>query len=200
MTRRRILLILSVAMVAAIVATFYQSALIGWWRGEAKYKGRYTNSWRAELRAYERIFGVMSDKRTNVKWFFVRQPTKWEEAFDKLFNSNAQNIDHSPPLQDGNAEAVPVLVELLQAPEANVRIIAAQGLEEIGPSASEAVPALQRALRDEDQEVAQASRQALRAINRNKLALDQARSLGMLPEADEADEPIVFDNGGEARK
>jgi hypothetical protein len=187
-------------MVAAIVATFYQSALIGWWRGEAKYKGRYTNSWRAELRAYERIFGVMSDKRTNVKWFFVRQPTKWEEAFDKLFNSNAQNIDHSPPLQDGNAEAVPVLVELLQAPEANVRIIAAQGLEEIGPSASEAVPALQRALRDEDQEVAQASRQALRAINRNKLALDQARSLGMLPEADEADEPIVFDNGGEARK
>jgi hypothetical protein len=164
-TRRRALLILGAAMVAAIVAAFNQSALIGWWRGEAKYKGRYTNSWRAELRAYERIFGMIGDGGTHVRWCFIRQPAKWEEIFDKLLNRHAQTIDHSPPLQDGDAEAVPVLVELLQAPEANVRIIAAQGLEGIGPPARKAIPALIALIDDEDEDVAFASRQALRAMD-----------------------------------
>jgi hypothetical protein len=41
--------ITGILVIAGLAGSLWQSELIGWWRGEAKYKGRYTNSWRAEL-------------------------------------------------------------------------------------------------------------------------------------------------------
>jgi hypothetical protein len=148
----------------AILATaaFYQSALIGWWRGEAKYKGRYTNSWRAEMRSYDTRFiaslGI-------VDWGFVRAPSKWEIWLAKLLPGYSPTVNQSPPLQDGDPEAVSLLLELLKAPEPIFRIMAASGLEKIGPPAREAVSALSALVNVEDGGVGIASRQALRAID-----------------------------------
>jgi hypothetical protein len=165
MTKRRKCLFVSLAVVAILVAAaYYQSDIIGWWRGEAKYKGRYTNSWRVELRSYEPL-GVGS--HGYVSWHFFRRHTKWEDWLSKVMPGKYQPIAPLSLVADGDPEAVPVLVELLSAPEPIVRMIAASGLERIGLPAREAIPALLALLEDEDELVANLSRQALHVIDPN---------------------------------
>ena len=101
----------------------------------------------------------------HMNWCFVRFPTEWDRLLQKILPGNRQSIWCPPPLQDGDIAAISVLVELLQAPEANVRTMAANGLERIGPPAQEAVPALLALLNDHDGDVSQASRQALGEID-----------------------------------
>jgi len=158
--RRRLLFCLAGVVILATLAV-YQSALIGWWRGEAKYKGRYTNSWRAELRGYDRI-GIGD---YGVDWIFVRRPSRLEVWLAKVMRGNAPKVHPPAPLQDGDPEAIPVLVELLKSPEPIVRIMAASGLQQIGSLASEAVPALSALVDDEDGDVAFTARQAIRIIH-----------------------------------
>jgi HEAT repeat protein len=79
--------------------------------------------------------------------------------------SPAPQHDSQPPLQDGDADAVAVLAELLQSSQRDVRIIAANGLERVGPEARKAVPALLVALKDEHGLVGQSAWQALNAID-----------------------------------
>jgi hypothetical protein len=148
--RRKLLLICLAALVILATAAFNQSALIGWWRGEAKYKGRYTNSWRAELRSYDNCFRISSE------WYFCHTPSRWEQWLSKILpNSSQLSNRFDPPWEDGDPEAIPVLVELLKSPERHVRIIAAYGLEIIGPPARDAIPALlAMLLRDDDEDVA----------------------------------------------
>jgi hypothetical protein len=155
-------------MIVLVVAVFNQSALIGWWRGEAKYKGRYTNSWRAELRTYKyrghAFYGCWGG--SDSMWFFEREPSKWEEwlgcVLPKGFPSKR---DSAPPLQDGDPNAIRVLIELLEAPEQNVRIQAANALERTGEAARDAIPALLAMLKIQDWEAALAAREAVRAID-----------------------------------
>jgi hypothetical protein len=148
-------------VVILATAAFYQSALIGWWRGEAKYKGRYTNSWRTELRAYDHYFRISSD------WYFFRTPSRWDPWFSKILpKSFTSNDRFDPPWKDGDPEAIPVLLELLQAHEPHVRIIAASGLETIGPAARDTIPALLAMLRDDnDEDVACEAFWAIEAID-----------------------------------
>ena len=165
MTKRRKLALIGVAVLTAIlVANFYSSDLIGWWRGEASYRGRYTNSWRAELASYEfmGLFGGPGDPDR----LFVRVPTKWDKLLERMgLGTQKGRPPSSPPLQDGHPEGVQVLVELLQAPEANVRVLAARGLERIGPRAREAIPALLALVDDDDDHVPLASQSAIEAID-----------------------------------
>jgi hypothetical protein len=142
-------------------AVFYQSALIGWWRGEAKYKGRYTNSWRAELRSY---YSFSASNLGTAEWSFFPRTSKLEDWFGKVMSGNSLKVHPPAPLQDGDPEAIPVLVELLNAPEPIVRLMAAAGLEQIGSPAGEAIPALSALVDDEDGDVAFAARQAIRII------------------------------------
>jgi len=147
--RRRRLFICLTGVAILATAAFYQSALIGWWRGEAKYKGRYTNSWRAEMRCYDVHVGF--DGLGHGYWDIERKPSKWEKWLSKVLPVSFQpKLDSPPPLQNGDPEAVPVLIELLQTPERNVRILAARGLETIGPPARPVVPVLLTLLEDED--------------------------------------------------
>jgi len=166
--RCKLLLIYLSALVILATVAFNQSALIGWWRGEAKYKGRYTNSWRAELRTYKyrgyAYFGCWGS--SDSIWFFEREPSKWEECLKKVLPKGFRaKKDSTPPLRDGDAEAISVLIELLEAPEQNVRIQAANGLERAGEAARDAIPALLAMLKMQDWEAAIAARQALRAID-----------------------------------
>jgi hypothetical protein len=161
---RRIKLVFVLAVLAALcLAALNQSTIIGWWRGEAKYKGRYTNSWRAELRAYD-LPHLGFNNLGHTTWYFERTPSPWEGWFSKLLPSSFKSkLDPSLPLQDGDPEAVLVLVELLEAPEANVRFMAAYGLEticfvngrqSIRSTTHVAIAALLAALNDEDEQVA----------------------------------------------
>ena len=161
--RRWRLLFCLAAVVILATAALYQSALIGWWRGEAKYKGRYTNSWRAELRSYSVI--PLADVGTFDSFFFFRKPSGWETWLAKLAPWQVETNDYCPPLQEGDLEAMPVVVELLRAPEANVRVIAAWGIKEIGAPARAAIPALLALENDKDPDVRLACQLAIGSIN-----------------------------------
>jgi hypothetical protein len=149
MARRRLLLISSAFLAVLFLGFIFQSNLIGRWRGEAKYKGRYTNSWRAEMRQFQPDIGICESGR--IEWAYRRAPTIWEEWLAKVLPNATSNMPSAPPpLQEGDPEALQVLIELLRAPEENVRMLAASGLERIGPEARQAVPALLVVLEEED--------------------------------------------------
>src|SRR5262249_53218012 len=78
------------------------------------------------------------------------------------------------PLLEGDAEAVPVLIELLRSRDRQVRLIAAEGLERVGAKADAAIPALTNALSDADADVRAQAGQALYRIDR-----DAARRVGL---------------------
>jgi HEAT repeat protein len=67
-------------------------------------------------------------------------------------------------LFDRGAEAVPVLVKALKAAEPTTKLIAIRILGEMGPTASEAAPALQALSQDPSQEVRQLAKKALAAV------------------------------------
>jgi hypothetical protein len=130
--------LVAVAILAS--AAFYQSALIGWWRGEAKYKGRYRNYWHAELREYS-WYGFWNPSAPYGR--FAKREPDWKEWTALLTSGERRPMfDLNPPLQDGDPNAVPVLIELLDAKEEHVRLLAARGLKRIGPRADVAVPEL----------------------------------------------------------
>jgi len=161
MTRRRALLLAGALLAITFVGSVFQSDLIGWWRGEAKYKGRYTNSWRAELRSYDNCFRISNE------WYFFHTTSRGEQwVFKFLPNSSQLNNRFDPPWADGDPEAIPVLVELLKSPERHVRIIAAYGLEIIGPPARDAIPALlAMVLRDDDEDAATEAWWAIESVD-----------------------------------
>jgi hypothetical protein len=168
MTKRRRYLLISLAGMAILVAAvFYQRDIIGWWRGEAKYKGRYTNSWRAEMRSYKRIFGIVGGS-WEVHWSYERIPNKWEEWLAQVIPDSSQSkyAESLPPL-NGDPAAIPVLVELLQAPETDIRIMAVQALESLGSAAKDAIPVLSVLDNDDDSDVRFAARRAIRRIKLN---------------------------------
>jgi hypothetical protein len=103
-------------------------------------------------------------------WEYGRKPTQWERLLAKVLPSKQAPLLHlDPPLQEGDVQAVPVLLELLCAPESNVRALAVRGLGEVGPAARTAVPSLQLALNDESDEVAHSAASALHSIDKSSL-------------------------------
>src|SRR5262249_52052716 len=119
------------------------------------------NSWRAELRSFRDM--SLEGNLHHLTWSFHRSPTEWELCVARLMPSGWQHkSDLPPPLQDGDPDAALVLSELLRSPETNVRILAANGLERIGPLCPRnALLALIDAAEDDDPEVALAAEQAL---------------------------------------
>jgi hypothetical protein len=176
MTKRRVnvLAIGGMLLVAGMVGSIWQSDLIGWWRGEAKYKGRYTNSWRVELRRWEKV-SICGGSSGQPRLVWSRGPALWHEWLAEPF-ARPGDFDSpvSPPLLNGDPEAIPVLVELLRAPEPNVRLIAAEALASFGrgttegflPAVRAILPDIRATLDDEDQERRSQAEQTLRAIER----------------------------------
>ena len=70
--------------------------------------------------------------------------------------------------KQGAKDAVPKLTEMLEDPDATVRMGAAYALADIGPDADSAVSALQQALKDKDRGVSEAAAYALKQIQPKK--------------------------------
>jgi hypothetical protein len=154
MRLRRRLWIAATLVVCAGVLSLIQpvrTELIGRWRGESRYQGRFTNDWKLELRRYE----VVCTINLNGKISRLRdlRPLWWEPWLDKLAPSASPPRHGHVPLKAGDPAAVPVLLELLRDEDARIRLIAVEALSRVGANARQAVPALLTALEDEDEAV-----------------------------------------------
>jgi hypothetical protein len=164
--RRKFAALWAILLISTFVVIYYQSDIIGWWRGEAKYQGKYTNYWERELQDFRVQETGPSGHDVRFGVGIHRTPkSKWEEWCQKLITGFLSNPRQKPPLQNGDPDALAVLVELLRSGHRDVRIIAALGLEEIGPKAGTAVPALLAALEDEERLVVYFAWYALKEID-----------------------------------
>lgn len=96
------------------------------------YHGRTAAQWESEIRQwYPVAYG-----NPMASWF--RHASWWEVWLGRVNVSYRVRSDRPPalmPLLAGDAEAMPVLVELLSSPDADARALAAQGLREIEAAA-----------------------------------------------------------------
>lgn len=69
-----------------------------------------------------------------------------------------------PECKETAAKSVPILAKALAEPDALSRLHAAEALRRLGPCAKDAVPALKKALQDDNPDVREAAGQALQAI------------------------------------
>lgn len=164
-SRRKLLVLAAVPLATAILALVglvFRYDLTGWLRGEAKYKGKYTCEWRAEIERWELVRGGLGPRDLNTL-FWAAKPTPFDDLRDFL------GFRNYPPLTDrrlldGDLEALPVLLELLRDHRPQVRLSACQGLANIGPVSKAALPALHKALNDRDSDVRSAAVRALSVI------------------------------------
>jgi hypothetical protein len=161
MTKKHILVFMTILVVPASIATWYfQDEFFAPWFGKAKYLGRSTNNWRVELRNWEPAYPGQS-----VDGWARRAPFS-EHWLSKLSARSAPPINvFDVPLLSGDPMAIPVLVELLRAPERKVRLIAIHGLQLIGSRALAAVPELLKLEEAEDWEERRAARAAVGQID-----------------------------------
>jgi hypothetical protein len=120
--------------------------VIGWARGEAFYQGMPTSYWHNEIQTrYEqrRLRMASSDlKCATVEIYWERQPTAWEEWFDKTLARSQSAV----PLKS-EEEAIPVLKELFVSGDIKVRRFAAERLWGLGE------PLLYEAAESDDEQV-----------------------------------------------
>jgi hypothetical protein len=132
-----------VGLVGALALPAVHWRLIGWWRGEPFYRGRPTSFWRAEVEAS----GVMlpTDAKSGVDLEFVRTAGAAERTIDSvcvLIGLGGRD-GLEPPVPAGDADPLPLLLELLRDPNPRTRIFACQAISRLGEAARPAVRALQ---------------------------------------------------------
>jgi HEAT repeat protein len=156
MRRRRWLGGLVLVLVVAAAALLYStSVLTGLLRGEQFYRWRPTSYWSQQIRDAD-----------------SGRPPSWaERAASRL------GIPAGPDLSvlSGDPAAVPVLAELVGDEDHYVRLWGAMTLNQLGPQAAAAVPALVRALERGDD-----------GGNYSLVCGTLARMAGQVPEADRA--------------
>src|SRR5262245_48628888 len=153
-----------VALLATWLVPVVRQSAVGWWRGEASYRGRYTNAWADEFRGFEPVRWLY-----HAGIFRPEIPNGLErEEPPSLFGNGRSRCCWiiAPPLWEGDPESVPVLLGLLRDPDRRLRVIAAKGLGNVGPDARDAVPALlRRAADDPDAQVRVVAAWALHRID-----------------------------------
>lgn len=141
--RRRIGLGL-VSMIA--IGTLFTPAvhwrMIGWSRGEAFYQGRPTSWWRDEIKQYDVVHFSTGD----IYW--MREPSWWKTWW--LTHISSDSIEFAsradPALLGGLPETIPVLIELLEDEDDDVRYLAIHAFARIGSSAKSAFNVLLNAM------------------------------------------------------
>jgi hypothetical protein len=113
------------------------------------YLGRPTSYWKRDSRRWKIVLSGFSNKIGHIA-VWGRSPSLVEELRERLGLLDQKEVPSHlrHPLLQGNAAAVPVLLELLIDTEVQVRVLAAQGLKEA--AAKITVPQLVAAWAAED--------------------------------------------------
>jgi HEAT repeat protein len=118
--------------------------VVGFFRGENFFQGLPTSYWRQQAVEH----GRFRKERSTREWGGLvvvppsRSPTCWTDSLLSVFRMIAGTEDPDFRVFQGDAAALAVLMDLLRDPEPGIRQSACEGLEEIGPPAAPAVPAL----------------------------------------------------------
>jgi HEAT repeats len=150
--RRRLLLfaLLAAGGAAVLLSPPVYWRVVGTVRGEALLQGRPTSYWRGELAsAWCTRSSLVSDSPPVVqvelmhqRWELVAWAGRWIQHFTGW--SPRVGTDFVPLVPSDDPAALPVLVVLLDDPDAKVRAGAAGALGSMGAAARPAVPALRR--------------------------------------------------------
>jgi hypothetical protein len=156
--RRRRLACLASILLLALAWLFFTPE-----RGE-RYQGLTASQWESEIQHWEPWAGGICNKTG--RWtFWGRKQPAWAPWLGSIGIKVSEECCDMPLLQ-GDPAAIPVLSDLLASRYPQARLIAAQGLEKLGEKARPVVPALLRALADEDETVLAQVEQALFHIDR----------------------------------
>lgn len=129
------------------------------------FGGLTAAEWQTELSHWTRGAWGWSNKGGH--WaFWVRAERRWEGWLERLGMRPGRDR-YNLPLLNGDPDAVAVLIELLSSRNSQTRLVAVQGLEKVGEPARACVPALLRAIEDEDWDVRSRAEQALFRIERS---------------------------------
>lgn len=128
------------------------------------YRGWTAAQWEREIRHWKPWAGGFSSPGGRFTFWGPKQPlwNVWLENVGIKVDWDRGDV----PLLGGDPSAVPVLTELLTSRDPQARRIAAEGLEKIREKARLAVPALLRAIDDQDDEVRGQAEEALFCIDR----------------------------------
>jgi hypothetical protein len=145
MKRRRLVRLLALLAVLAALTVWLEPTRVvwGWLRGEAFYQGRPTSYWAERIRPWQ----LPDDFRTNInmalsEWRHI-PATREEVALYVSLAPRESDLRKSlkpwlrlpdiawPAVLDGDAEAAPVLTELLHHNEPGIRDWARRGLERV---------------------------------------------------------------------
>jgi hypothetical protein len=155
--RRRWRFLLMLVMLLLVTGSFLLPAVhwrvIGWIKGEAFYEGRPTSYWAHEMQQWGppcyavSTMGGAITYRSDPFWF--PQPSWWDQLREQLGGPPPVAISSQPLLVDArDPTAIPVLIELLEHPDNDIRLIAVYALGQIGPDAQVAVPLLLNMIED----------------------------------------------------
>jgi hypothetical protein len=128
-----------------------------------RFQGLTAAQWASEIGQWRQViqgwdkFGRMS------LWY--RTPSQIATLLQALGIQMAEER-FDMPLLKGDPAALPVLTELLESTDSQVRLMAAEGLEQLGEKARPAIPALLRAIHDEDETVREQAEQTLYCVDR----------------------------------
>jgi len=133
------------AIALALATPLCRWSLIGFFHGESFYAGFPTSRWRQAIQEW-RVSRPSSDRFSYLP-ARVRTLLKLHDSqpLAPLYARGA-NSGRSP---EADPAALPVLIELLQDPDGNVRCYALDTLRELGSNASRAVPAVVTTLKED---------------------------------------------------
>jgi hypothetical protein len=139
-----VLVLAGLLVLLLLSVSFTRDAVVGWVRGEAFYRGRPTRYW----------------DRTVREWATAPSQPAWPHRLLWLRRGygNWTYIDR------GDADAVPVFLQLLQSQDARVRTTAVEMLGCLCCRQDLIVPALEAALQDDCEEVREAAASTLKAL------------------------------------
>jgi hypothetical protein len=146
--------------------------LLGCLRRESFYKGRPTSYWSGVVKRWSEYVKTLRVKggggvRTRQPPAPPPPPPTVFDRLEALIGRLTQD-DFDPPDWESDPAAIPVLLELLSDPDAEVRKYAARTFVHMGPMGEAALPKLTDLLRDDVPEVRSLAAGALASVERRK--------------------------------